>query len=409
MLVPLEHHEALSDSANLLTPKEEPTAPATAAVKREPLAAGQKVAAYVPYTKRRSDWILAEIVSYDTATSKYTVRDLYPDRKRKVFEWSVDPHQVVQFPPATVEVFDKDERVLSLWWMSDQKSWTSTFYEATITRRSEASDANLHLVFDKGSTSPVKYPRSKVVRLPKQPRNRRNLSSGSPDSPPKKVQRLARTGSKSTATTSGLKSETGTTAPTTPGAPGSATSGSPTAAAATAGSTASSTAAAASQGTDASTTGVTDDGPNAAGGSDELNLASTTATDTAEAAKQTRRRPRNDKAPATDPAAKRPRRNDSKTGATTSEASTSKDGNGPVETEYTSPAAIAARRLAVESQRIPTLEGATSFPSSQAELQVYSRSRDVTYSGVLAKKMQNLYHCWKENLKGGRSAFRPPA
>ena len=67
----------------------------------------------------------------------------------------------------------------------------------------------------------------------------------------------------------------------------------------------------------------------------------------------------------------------------------------------------ASRRHLADVQRMSTLEGLTSFAPQSPEVIVYSRSRDFIYCGVLAKKMQTLYHGWKENLKSRRSAFRP--
>lgn len=61
----------------------------------------------------------------------YVVKDLFPDKRKKVHSWDVPPENVIRFPSLESDVFAPGNRVLSLWNV-DNEEWSSMFYRATV-------------------------------------------------------------------------------------------------------------------------------------------------------------------------------------------------------------------------------------------------------------------------------------
>jgi hypothetical protein len=72
---------------------------------------GQRVAACVPYTKRKHEWIVAEILTYDPASDTYTVKDLFPERRKRVQYEDIPSDKVQVFPSPEGTVFNKGDKV----------------------------------------------------------------------------------------------------------------------------------------------------------------------------------------------------------------------------------------------------------------------------------------------------------
>ncbi|KAL0247972.1 hypothetical protein GEMRC1_003211 [Eukaryota sp. GEM-RC1] len=119
---------------------------------------GKKVAALVPYQKKSPpEWI-----------GTCTVRDDVPEN-RKQAEWTIPATRVVEFPLSQEQLdqrtFERNETVLSLWYLTDIRDWSSMFYEAQV--MSVAPNGHtLQLAF-KGDNAIVPTPREKVLQLPK--------------------------------------------------------------------------------------------------------------------------------------------------------------------------------------------------------------------------------------------------
>ena len=60
----------------------------------------------------------------------YIVKDLFPDKRKKVHSWEVSPENAIRFPCRKSDVFSPGNRVLSLW--KEAGEWSSMFYEATV-------------------------------------------------------------------------------------------------------------------------------------------------------------------------------------------------------------------------------------------------------------------------------------
>lgn len=93
---------------------------------------GQTVAAQVPYTKRKQEWIVASVVSWNEAEMTYVVKDEFPENNKKMKSWTIPHHKVLRFPRDTRDPIMPGDRVLSLWYIPDTEEWSSMFYEATI-------------------------------------------------------------------------------------------------------------------------------------------------------------------------------------------------------------------------------------------------------------------------------------
>lgn len=121
----------------------------------------QGAAVYVPYTKKRKEWIIAAVSRWLPETREYVligllnrpprscgsallllsanralfpryiVKDQFPDTRRKVDTWKVKEREVLRYPAPDDEVFNVNDKVLSLW-MMETKEWSSMFYEAVV-------------------------------------------------------------------------------------------------------------------------------------------------------------------------------------------------------------------------------------------------------------------------------------
>lgn len=122
---------------------------------------GQTVAACVPYTKRKKEWIVASVVTWHPNEKQYIVRDLFPENKKKQACWPVKPNEVIVFPASESELYLLNDNVLSLWLENDE--WSSMFYEAVVV---DSEEKFLHLKFN-GDEKSFKISKEKVVKLPK--------------------------------------------------------------------------------------------------------------------------------------------------------------------------------------------------------------------------------------------------
>jgi len=125
---------------------------------------GQTVAAQVPYNKRKQEWIVASVVSWNedemtcvqsrslsspspppyvflsllSAFSRYVVKDEFPENK-KIQSWTIPHHKVIRFPRDIDDPVIPGDRVLALWYIPDTEEWSSMFYEATIVYADEVN------------------------------------------------------------------------------------------------------------------------------------------------------------------------------------------------------------------------------------------------------------------------------
>lgn len=108
--------------------------------------APQSAAAFVPYTKKRKEWIIATVVQHVPDTREYVyrlflyatdephryiVKDQFPDSRKKSNTYKVGENCVVAYPAGPEEVFSPSDDVLSLW-LGDDSEWSSVFYRATV-------------------------------------------------------------------------------------------------------------------------------------------------------------------------------------------------------------------------------------------------------------------------------------
>jgi len=98
---------------------------------------GQTVAAQVPYNKRKQEWIVASVVSWNEDEMTYVVKDEFPENK-KIQSWTIPHHKVIRFPRDIDDPVIPGDRVLALWYIPDTEEWSSMFYEATIVYADEA-------------------------------------------------------------------------------------------------------------------------------------------------------------------------------------------------------------------------------------------------------------------------------
>jgi len=131
---------------------------------------GQTVAAQVPYTKRKQEWIIASVVSWNEETNSYVVKDEFPENK-KLKSWTIPQHKVIRFPRTNEswEQIATGDKVLSLWYMPDTAEWSSMFYEATIVNIEEGQayfQGKVHLRFN-GDNEVYDIDATKLVKKPK--------------------------------------------------------------------------------------------------------------------------------------------------------------------------------------------------------------------------------------------------
>jgi len=126
---------------------------------------GQQVAACVPYTKRREEWIIARIESYDVIKDCYVVKDSYPEKRKKVLYENVPLDRVIRFPPDEKENFIVGEKVLSLWLINEDKDeWSTMFYEATVAEPCKVGEKTAALIF-KQDPAVYQVDKTKVVKF----------------------------------------------------------------------------------------------------------------------------------------------------------------------------------------------------------------------------------------------------
>jgi hypothetical protein len=129
---------------------------------------GQTVAALVPYTKRKQEWIVASVVSWNEEEKtyafphivghrsllnlyfRYVVKDEFPEN-RKLKSWTIPKHKVIRFPREDSELITVGDRVLSLWYLPDRNEWSSMFYEATIVNIGNAEEVRHIHIFERCS------------------------------------------------------------------------------------------------------------------------------------------------------------------------------------------------------------------------------------------------------------------
>lgn len=75
------------------------------------------------------------------------MKDLYPDKRKKVDTWQVSPENVIRFPSLESDKFAGGNRVLSLW--LEDEEWSSMFYEATVVDYSPVNLINPEITFVK--------------------------------------------------------------------------------------------------------------------------------------------------------------------------------------------------------------------------------------------------------------------
>jgi len=122
---------------------------------------GQTVAACVPYTKRKKEWIVASVVTWHPNEKQYIVRDLFPENKKKQVCWPVKPNELTVFPASESELYFPNDNVLSLW--LENEEWSSMFYEAVVV---DSEEKFVNLKFN-GDENMFKIAKEKVVKLPK--------------------------------------------------------------------------------------------------------------------------------------------------------------------------------------------------------------------------------------------------
>jgi len=121
---------------------------------------GQTVAACVPYSKRKKEWIMSSVEKWLPEEKEYIVKDLFPESKRKQ-DWRVKQHELTIFP-AVDEKYPLGTKVLSLWLMENNE-WSSMFYEAEVV---DCVENVVNLKFD-GEDKIYSIMKEKVVKLPK--------------------------------------------------------------------------------------------------------------------------------------------------------------------------------------------------------------------------------------------------
>jgi len=126
--------------------------------------AGGSAAAYVPYTKKKKEWIVSSVVQYVPDTREYIVKDQFPDSRKKSNTYRVLESHVVAYPAGPEEVFSPSDDVLSLW-LGDDAEWSSVFYRATVVTTIDKDELQLQFPPD---IKIVSVPRSKVVKYPSQ-------------------------------------------------------------------------------------------------------------------------------------------------------------------------------------------------------------------------------------------------
>jgi len=107
-----------------------------------PLPTGQQIAAFVPYTKRKQEWIIATVVKFNVDSSTYEVQDKFPENRKKIYYENVPEHKVEPFPCPDGTQFLKGAKVLALW-MIDARAdeWTTVFYKAHVVESGQKNTA----------------------------------------------------------------------------------------------------------------------------------------------------------------------------------------------------------------------------------------------------------------------------
>lgn len=124
-----------------------------------PLPPGQQIAAFVQYTKRKQEWIIASVVRYHEDRKTYDVQDKFPENRKKIFYEDIPERKVEPFPCPDGTSFEKGAKVsicscqvLALW-MIDERSdeWTTVFYKALVmeptTKSPDVKDQTISIVF----------------------------------------------------------------------------------------------------------------------------------------------------------------------------------------------------------------------------------------------------------------------
>jgi hypothetical protein len=127
---------------------------------------GQTVAAQVPYTKRKQEWIVASVVSWNEDELTYVVKDEFPENK-KMKSWTIPHHKVIRFPRDLRDPLMPGDRVLSLWYIPDTEEWSSMFYEATIVNTDEMDKTSTIWLRFNGDDEVYEIDSMKIVKKPK--------------------------------------------------------------------------------------------------------------------------------------------------------------------------------------------------------------------------------------------------
>eukprot|EP01096_Ripella_sp_DP13-Kostka_P009022 TRINITY_DN3402_c0_g1_i1.p1 TRINITY_DN3402_c0_g1~~TRINITY_DN3402_c0_g1_i1.p1 ORF type:complete len:315 (+),score=95.91 TRINITY_DN3402_c0_g1_i1:43-945(+) len=123
--------------------------------------ASRTVAACVPYSKRKQEWIMAILTEdYSPDDEIVCVKDLFPDKKKRVHSWKVSPSKIIPFPAAPSERFEKGTVVLSLW--KQGLEWSSVFYRAVVFRTPQIGDTEIEIRYDGDEMTYLVF-RDKVV------------------------------------------------------------------------------------------------------------------------------------------------------------------------------------------------------------------------------------------------------
>jgi hypothetical protein len=154
---------------------------------------GQTVAAQVPYTKRKQEWIVASVVSWNEDEMTYVVKDEFPENK-KMKSWTIPHHKVIRFPRDLRDPLMPGDRVLSLWYIPDTEEWSSMFYEATIVNTDDMEKTSTIWLRFNGDDEVYEIDSMKIVKpkrrskVPKRPFTSAINGSSSPlHSPPTDV------------------------------------------------------------------------------------------------------------------------------------------------------------------------------------------------------------------------------
>jgi hypothetical protein len=149
---------------------------------------GQTVAAQVPYTKRKQEWIVASVVSWNEDELTYVVKDEFPENK-KMKSWTIPHHKVIRFPRDLRDPLMPGDRVLSLWYIPDTEEWSSMFYEATVVNTDELEKTSTIWLRFNGDDEVYEIDSMKIVKpkrrskAPKRPLSSTNGSSSPLHSP----------------------------------------------------------------------------------------------------------------------------------------------------------------------------------------------------------------------------------